>query len=62
LAFGGKMLLDYLFLSQMARFFGRRELLRNFIPAVFWHWSYIICIGTASLFIKQYAWKDRKVQ
>ena len=62
LTFGGKMLLDFIFLRQMAIFFERKKLLRNFLPAFLWHWWYIIYIGTTSLFVKQYAWKDRKMR
>ena len=55
-----KAVLDYLFLSEMCRFFKRKELLRWFLPSFLLHTAYIPLIGTASLFFKKYNWKGRR--
>jgi len=51
---------DYLFLSEMCRYFNRRDLLRWFWPSFFLHTAYIVLLGTASIFLKKYEWKGRK--
>lgn len=51
---------DFFFLRTMCRFFGRRDLLRAFLPAFFLHVAYIAVVGTASMFVKKYTWKGRR--
>lgn len=53
---------DWLFLREAAAFFGRRDLLKTFWPSFFWHVWYIVAVGTASLFLKKYEWKGRRVR
>lgn len=55
-----KALFDYLFLSEMCRFFERKDLMRWFWPSFLMHTAYIAVLGTASLFLKKYTWKARK--
>lgn len=52
---------DWLLLSEMCRYFRRRELLRHFFTAFLLHTLYIPLIGTGSLFMKNYRWKGRTV-
>ncbi len=54
-----KAIFDYLFLSEMSRFFNRRDLMRWFIPSFFMHTVYIPLVGSLSLFFKDYVWKGR---
>jgi hypothetical protein len=51
---------DYRLLASLCSWFGNRPLIRWFWPSFFLHISYIISIGTASLFLKNYTWKGRK--
>ena len=55
-------LADYALLREMCIFFGRRDLLRGFWPAFFWHTAYIAAIGAGSLFAKKYVWKGRELR
>jgi len=57
-----KVLADYVLLREMCLFFGRRDLLRAFWPAFFLHTVYIAGVGTASLLVKKYTWKGRRVR
>ncbi len=57
-----KALADYLLLSDLCRFFDRKDLLKWFAPSFFLHTLYIPLIGTASLFFKRYNWKGRQVR
>jgi cellulose synthase/poly-beta-1,6-N-acetylglucosamine synthase-like glycosyltransferase len=57
-----KFIADAIFLRQMSRFFDRKELMKGYASAAWLHLLYILGIGTASLFIKKYEWKGRKVQ
>ena len=54
-----KAVFDYFFLSEMCRFFKRKDLLRWFWPSFFMHTAYIVLIGTVSVFYKKYEWKGR---
>ncbi|MFN0175004.1 MAG: glycosyltransferase [Saprospiraceae bacterium] len=54
-----KAAFDYYFLSEMCRFFNRKDLLRSFLPSFFLHTAYIPLVGTASIFFKKYEWKGR---
>jgi len=57
-----KALADYVLLREMCLFFGRRDLLRTFWPAFFLHTAYIAGVGVASLLVKKYTWKGRRVR
>lgn len=57
-----KAFFDFLFLQTMARFFHREDLLRAFWPSFFLHIFYIVIVGSASQFVKKYAWKGRVVR
>ncbi len=54
-----KALFDYFFLSEMGRFFDRKDGLRWFWPSFLLHTGYIPLLGTASIFLKNYEWKGR---
>lgn len=62
LALGLKALADYPLLRRAAHFFGRSDLLRVFLPALFWHWLYVLSIGLLSFFPLRYTWKGRKLR
>jgi len=51
---------DYRFLREMCMWFARRDLLRWFWPSFLLHTAYIVVVGTASLFFKNYVWKGRE--
>ena len=53
---------DYLFLGTMSRFFGKEAQMKLFLPSLFWHWWYIVVVGTWSLARKQYEWKGRRTR
>ncbi len=55
-----KAVFDYFFLSEMCRFFNRKDLLRWFWPSFFMHTAYIALLGTMSIFYKKYEWKGRR--
>lgn len=57
-----KAVADYGLLREMCTFFERRALLRGFWPAFFGHTAYIAGIGAASLCVKKYTWKGRRVR
>lgn len=57
-----KAVFDYLFLREMCRFFGRRDLLRWFVPSFFLHTLYIPALGAAALLWRTYEWKGRRVR
>lgn len=61
LAFMGKLLIDMIIMYQAARFFHNLRLLRWFLPLQILYIPYVIWIGMASLFVKRYSWKGRKV-
>lgn len=50
---------DYFLLSRMAIFFGRKDLMRSFLPSFFLHTLYIAVLGLAGLVFKKYRWKGR---
>lgn len=57
-----KAIADFLLLREMSDWFGRRDLMRWFLPAFILHTLYIPMVGTASIFTKKYRWKGRTVQ
>lgn len=50
---------DFFFLSMMAFFFNRQDLMKSFPAAIFLHWFYIITVGTLGLFKRRIEWKGR---
>lgn len=61
LAFLCKLLIDLIIMYQAARFFHNLRLLRWFLPLQIVYIPYVLWIGIASLFVKHYSWKGRKV-
>jgi cellulose synthase/poly-beta-1,6-N-acetylglucosamine synthase-like glycosyltransferase len=61
-AFLCKTLCDYLLLKTATSFFRQGYLLKQFFISEIYHTTYIVVVGLASLLIKQYTWKGRKVQ
>ncbi len=57
-----KALCDYVFLREMCGYFGRKDLMRWFLPSFLLHTLYIPPAGAASLFLKKYEWKGRIVR
>ena len=57
-----KALCDYVFLREMCGYFGRKDLLRWFVPSFLLHTLYIPPAGAASLFLKKFEWKGRIVR
>jgi len=57
-----KSAMDNFFLSEMARFFKRAELMRSFVPAQLLHIAYIVVVGILGNVIKRYPWKGRWVR
>lgn len=53
---------DFVFLSRAADFFHRRDLMRYFAYAQWYHIAYIIVVGSLSNLTKTYEWKGRKVR
>jgi len=56
-----KLILDFVFLSQVTEFFNRRRLLWLFLPVEAAHIIYIVVVGFAGNFF-QSTWKGRKVK
>ncbi len=55
-----KALADFFFLGMMSSFFKRQELMWSFLPALFFHWWYIVWVGTAGNLTKGFNWKGRR--
>jgi cellulose synthase/poly-beta-1,6-N-acetylglucosamine synthase-like glycosyltransferase len=60
LAFGSKLLVEYIFLRRVAAFFNERRLVRLLIPSAFLYILYVVFIGIYGNFGK-YRWKGRTV-
>ena len=56
-----KMILDYLFLSNITSYFGTKSLMKAFFPANIMHLFYICYSGVTGLFGGKYEWKGREV-
>jgi hypothetical protein len=52
---------NYIYLSEMATYFGLNESMKRFGTSQFMHITYVALIGSLSLFIKNYSWKGRKL-
>ncbi len=57
-----KSLTDYFFLKEMARYFGRSDLMKSYWSSQAIHILYIILVGSWSNVKKQYPWKGRMVK
>ncbi|TAK37273.1 MAG: glycosyltransferase [Saprospiraceae bacterium] len=57
-----KALADYFFLSIMARFFEKSELMKSYVPSQFLHIIYIVAVGVLGNVVKRYEWKGRRVR
>jgi len=57
----GKLTIDYFYLQKLNSYFSA-ERIRSFVPSSIIYIVYIVWIGFASLFLKSYIWKDRKLQ
>lgn len=57
-----KALADYILLSDMCRFFKRRDLMFWFWPSFVLHTMYVAAIGAWSLLLTQYSWKGRRLK
>jgi len=57
-----KALADYFFLSMMARFFEKGELMKSYVPSQFLHIIYIVVVGVLGNVVKRYEWKGRRVR
>lgn len=52
---------DYIYLNEVASFFRMKASMRSFLPSSLMHIIYLLSIGIASLMIKRYNWKGRRV-
>jgi cellulose synthase/poly-beta-1,6-N-acetylglucosamine synthase-like glycosyltransferase len=57
-----KMISDYILLRTATVFTGQISLMKYFLPSQILHILYISIIGTASLFVRNYMWKGRRVK
>jgi hypothetical protein len=57
-----KTVADYFFLEMMARFFGKNELMKSYLPSQFLHIIYIVVVGVLGNLVKRYEWKGRRVR
>ena len=55
------VMIDYIFLAEAAKQYGREQSLRYFLPSFFLHKIYLVLIGLSSLIINKYNWKERVV-
>ncbi len=57
-----KSAVDYRFLGEMCRYFGRADLMRGYWRSQLGHVAYIIVVGTWANIAKRYEWKGRRVR
>ena len=57
-----KLTLDYYYLSRLAHFFGRKELLHPFISVSIAYLAYILYAAWKAIFPSSYVWKERRTQ
>ena len=60
--FLAKTVVDFRFLGEMCRYFGRRDLMRRYLLSQGLHIAYIIGIGTLANLVKRYEWKGRRLR
>ncbi|MCB0519641.1 MAG: glycosyltransferase [Lewinellaceae bacterium] len=56
-----KTVIDFIFLGEMARYFGREDLMKSFPASQVLHIVYIVGVGILSNILKNYQWKGRRV-
>ncbi len=57
-----KSAVDFVFLRQMANYFNRSDLMRQYWLSQLGHIAYILVVGTWANVAKQYEWKGRRVR
>lgn len=57
-----KSIVDFFFLRMTSRFFHREDLMKSYFMAQPMHIAYIVFVGLAGAFIKEYTWKGRIVK
>lgn len=57
-----KTVSDYFFLGEMARYFGRQNLMKSYLPSQFLHLAYIVGIGILANVVRRYEWKGRRIK
>lgn len=57
-----KSIADYIYLNMMANWFDKPKAMRTFLVSEILHILYIISVGTAGNFMKEYEWKGRRVK
>ena len=60
--FLAKFNVDFFFLESVSRYFERKDLMRGYFTSQLWHCWYILSVGTAAIFLKNYEWKGRRVR
>ncbi|MBK9015256.1 MAG: glycosyltransferase [Saprospiraceae bacterium] len=60
--FLAKTVVDFRFLGELCRYFGRRDLMHNYLLSQGMHIAYIISIGTLANLVKRYEWKGRRMR
>ncbi len=56
-----KTIIDYFFLGEMAKYFNRNDLMKNYLVSQVVHILYIAVVGTLGNIKKRYYWKGRRV-
>ena len=56
-----KMAVDFRFLGEICRYFGRSDLMRNYLLSQCLHIAYILGIGTLANLTRRYEWKGRRL-
>lgn len=57
-----KSIVDFIYLNMMAKWFKKPKAMRGFLVSEILHILYIVSVGTAGNFLKEYEWKGRKVK
>ncbi len=57
-----KSIVDFIYLNMMSKWFKKPEAMRGFFISEILHILYIVSVGTAGNFFKEYEWKGRKVK
>ncbi len=55
-----KMVVDFRFLGELCRYFGRQDLMRRYLLSQLQHIAYIIGIGSLANLVRRYDWKGRR--
>lgn len=58
--FLAKTAVDFRFLGELCRYFGRQDLMKNYLRSQAMHIAYILGIGSMANFVKHYKWKGRR--